>query len=81
MNCHEFRVQIFTYMDGEVTITEHREITRHLDGCPPCTEVLAYEVRIREVVATRCCETAPDDLRARLMIALEQVGGDEAGSR
>ena len=69
MDCYEFRVQIFTYMDGEVSVTEHREITRHLDGCPPCTQVLAYEIRIREVVASRCCETAPDTMRSRRRIA------------
>ena len=70
MNCQEFHLQVFTYMDGELSVVEQREVTLHIEGCPPCAQVLAYEVRIREVVARRCCESAPTDMRDRVLRAL-----------
>jgi len=70
VDCQEFRVQVFTYMDGELTVTEMREVTIHVEDCGPCAQVLAYEVRIREVVQRCCCEPAPAEMRARLLGAL-----------
>lgn len=70
MDCYQVRSQVFTYMDGELSVTEHREVMVHLDECPGCTRVVAFEVRVREVVAQRCCETAPREMRARVLQAL-----------
>ena len=66
-------MQIFTYMDGELSVAEMREVTVHIDGCPPCAHVLAYEVRIREVVQRGCCEKAPATMRDRVLGALDEA--------
>jgi len=70
VDCQEFHLQVFTYMDGELSVIEQREVTLHIEVCPSCAQVLAYEVRIREVVAQRCCEPAPEEMRDRVLRAL-----------
>lgn len=70
MDCQEFHLQVFTYMDGELSVIEQRSVTLHIEVCPSCAQVLAYEVRIREVVAQRCCESAPEEMRDRVLRAL-----------
>lgn len=73
MECHEVRVQVFTYMDGECVEAESIELRQHFEGCGPCARMLAFEVRIRQVVATRCCESIPADVRDRVLAALDQA--------
>ena len=70
MDCQEFHLQVFTYMDGELSVIEQRSVMLHIEVCPSCAQVLAYEVRIREVVAQRCCESAPEEMRDRVLRAL-----------
>lgn len=70
MDCDDAIHRVYHYLDGEMTVWKRRAITRHLDDCPPCAEGFEFEVEIRRVIALRCQEEAPADLRRRIAEAL-----------
>jgi mycothiol system anti-sigma-R factor len=71
MDCDKANGRMYHYLDGEVTVWRRWRITRHLDRCPPCASGYDFEIEFREVIATRCRETAPDEVRQRIIAALE----------
>ncbi|MFZ4516535.1 MAG: mycothiol system anti-sigma-R factor [Acidimicrobiia bacterium] len=73
MECHEVHVQIYAYMDRECGETDYRELSLHFEICDPCARMLAFEVRVREVVARRCCDPSPATLRVRILEAIHQT--------
>jgi mycothiol system anti-sigma-R factor len=58
------------YLDGELRIWRRWSIRRHIKRCPPCADGFVYEVEFRQIIATRCRDQVPDDLRARIVGAL-----------
>jgi mycothiol system anti-sigma-R factor len=70
MDCDDAIHRVYHYLDGELTVWKRRAIARHLDDCPPCAEGFEFEVEIRRVIALRCQEEAPADLRRRIAEAL-----------
>src|SRR5262245_50875352 len=73
MNCREFEARISDYLEGALDIHTRREVEMHLDGCGPCTELLAG---VREVMdwgrAFPIYEPAPF-LASRIVTATPQV--------
>jgi len=45
----------------------------HLDTCNPCLEKYDLQRTVKSVVARSCSESAPDDLRARVMMRVREV--------
>jgi mycothiol system anti-sigma-R factor len=70
MDCDKAIYQIYAYLDGELTIWKRRAITRHLDDCPPCAHGYDFEIELRQVVAAKCRDEVPPDLKARIAEAL-----------
>ena len=70
MDCDKAIHQVYSYLDGELTVWKRVAITRHLDECPPCAQGFYFEIEIRRVVATRCRDEAPEALRRRIRDAL-----------
>jgi len=70
MDCDHAIERIYLYMDGELTAWRRWAISRHLDDCPPCAQGYDFEVELRQVVASRCREEVPPELRARIAEAL-----------
>jgi mycothiol system anti-sigma-R factor len=64
---------MYRYLDGEITVWRRWRITRHLHRCPPCAHGYDFEVELRQVIATRCREEVPDDLKQRIKAALDQA--------
>jgi mycothiol system anti-sigma-R factor len=58
------------YLDGELAVWRRWKIRRHINRCPPCADGFVYEVEFRQVIATRCRDQRPDDLRRRIAGAL-----------
>lgn len=68
--CDDALHEIYEYLNGEMT-DEHRAlITKHLDDCSPCLEAFDFENELRLLVARRCQEEAPEDLRRRIADAI-----------
>jgi mycothiol system anti-sigma-R factor len=64
--CEETIHEIYHFLDGELTEEKRRVIETHLSQCQPCDSVKRFEVELRQVVADRCREEVPKDLRERI---------------
>ena len=78
MDCDQMLQLINHYMDGGLSQWRTRAVTKHIDDCPPCAEHHLLYVRCREVVATKCSETAPEGLRLRISEALGSITVDNS---
>ncbi len=70
MDCEKAFDRMYRYLDGEVTVWRRWRITRHLNSCPPCADGFEFELEVRQVVSTRCRDTMPPELRARIAATL-----------
>ena len=67
--CDETLTELYTYLDGELTAEVREKIRFHLDDCPPCGDIAVFEAELRTVIASKCVDKVPDDLRARIIAA------------
>jgi mycothiol system anti-sigma-R factor len=73
MDCDGAIERVYTYLDGELTVWKRQAITRHLDECPPCAQGFYFEVEIRRVIAKRCRDEAPAELRRRIAESIDRA--------
>ena len=73
-DCAESLKELYSFLDGELTIERRGHIQTHLDDCLQCYEAFDFEAELRIVISTRCKEEVPDDLRSRVADALRQLG-------
>jgi len=71
-DCGEIIEALYQYLDGELTVEKRVIIQRHLEACPPCFQAVGFERELREVIATRCRDRVPDDLRERIKKAISE---------
>jgi mycothiol system anti-sigma-R factor len=74
VDCSEVIEQVYLYLDGEIDNSGRAKIRDHLDECAPCLRQFGLEQDVKTLVA-RCCgnDTAPDGLKQRLMVRLQEV--------
>ena len=68
-------MQIYMYLDGELTQEERVQVSRHLADCSPCDHAFGFEAELKALVSRCCCEPVPAGLRERIASA----GLDPAG--
>jgi mycothiol system anti-sigma-R factor len=61
---------MYHYLDGELTVWRRWKMRRHLNRCSPCADGFVYEVEFRQIIAMRCRDETPDELRQRIVGAL-----------
>ncbi len=72
-DCADSLKELYTFLDGELTVERRLHIREHLDACQNCYEAFDFEAELRIVVSTKCREEVPDALRDRVARALRQV--------
>jgi mycothiol system anti-sigma-R factor len=72
-SCADFLDRIVYLLDNELDVGEIREVRLHLDECAPCLERYDVQRTIKTMVARSCTESAPDDLRQRVIVQLRQI--------
>jgi mycothiol system anti-sigma-R factor len=74
LDCGEVLADVFVYLDNETAQDARERIREHLEGCEPCLREFGVERDLKELIG-RCCggDVAPDSLRRRLKLRLEQV--------
>jgi mycothiol system anti-sigma-R factor len=72
-DCSESLHELYTFLDGELTVERRVAIQAHLDGCSPCGERYDFEAELRLVVQHRCQEQVPETLKQRVFDALQQL--------
>ncbi|HXZ83025.1 MAG TPA: mycothiol system anti-sigma-R factor [Acidimicrobiales bacterium] len=71
MDCEESIHSLYHYLDGELTEDRRRELEAHLDMCAPCVEKYEFEAELRRVIADRCKDRVPEELRRRVANAID----------
>ena len=69
-DCEETVHRLYHYLDGELTDVRRAAIAAHLDECSPCLAVLGFERELRRVIADRCRDHVPEQLRERIAAAI-----------
>ena len=74
VDCSQVIEQVYLYLDGEIDDDGRAKVRQHLDECAPCLRKFGLEQDVKALVA-RCCggDVAPDGLRERLVVRLQQV--------
>ena len=70
--CEEALHELYHFLDGELTDERRTLITSHLDGCTTCLGAFDFETELRHVVAERCRDSVPLELRLRIAAIIEQ---------
>src|SRR5262245_5231219 len=67
MNCHDFQTHLPPYVDGELGVDETLAADVHAGECPPCQSLAARERHFRHLLRRQPRESAPSELRARIL--------------
>ena len=70
-DCGEALQELYSFLDGQLTPDRRQSIGAHLDHCHDCLEAYDFEAELKQVIAQRCRDEVPPDLRARIARALE----------
>ena len=71
-DCGQTVERLYQFIDGELTDERRQQIERHLDECSPCLQAVGFERELRVVIANRCKDRVPEELRQRIRAALEK---------
>ncbi len=72
-SCADFLDRIVYLLDNELDAAEVAVVRVHLEECAPCFERYDIQRTIKTIVARSCSESAPDDLRQRVIVQLRQI--------
>jgi mycothiol system anti-sigma-R factor len=71
--CTEVLDRIYAYLDGELDAVEGSKVRQHLDECGPCLREFGLEDVVKKLIRQRCCDPAPVDLRAKVLVRIQEV--------
>ncbi|WP_372727366.1 mycothiol system anti-sigma-R factor [Nocardioides sp.] len=72
-DCADYLERIVYFIDNELDEADCSVVREHLDSCNPCLEKYQLQSTVKSVVARSCSETAPNDLRERVVLRLRAV--------
>src|SRR3979411_3401246 len=72
MNCAEIKKLFSPDLDGRVSVSEMRALTRHVAQCTGCEREYAAMQRTQELLASLGPKKAPADLALKLRLALSR---------
>jgi mycothiol system anti-sigma-R factor len=71
--CADFLEQIVYFIDNELDAADCAVVRAHLDSCNPCLERYDLQRTVKSIVARSCSESAPDELRQRVLFRIREV--------
>jgi mycothiol system anti-sigma-R factor len=72
-DCADYLERIVFFLDNELDEADCSAVRHHLDECGPCLRKYDLERTVKQVVARSCHESAPEGLRARVLVQLREV--------
>lgn len=72
--CNDALHELYTFLDGALTVERRELIRAHLDDCNPCLEHYDFEAELRVVISTKCKEEVPQHLKDRIRAQLQGDG-------
>ena len=70
-DCDKVLERLERYLDGECPREIEGLVRAHLQDCSPCLSRADFQQALRELIASKCRETAPSGLLQRVMARLE----------
>lgn len=78
--CSEVLARVYEYLDGELDEHDVAKIRQHLEECRPCLSQYDVDMALKALLRRSCaCESAPEELRARIMIRITEVRAEFGG--
>jgi mycothiol system anti-sigma-R factor len=74
ITCADAVRRLWEYLDGAVDESSRAAIEEHLSFCRRCCGELEFAQEMRAFLATHAAEELPDDVRARLLATLDELG-------
>jgi mycothiol system anti-sigma-R factor len=71
--CADFLERIVCLLDNELDAGDVADVRAHLDECAPCLQSYDLQRSVKALVARSCMETAPDSLRQRVRVQIQQI--------
>lgn len=65
--------RIHEYLNGALSWEDLLQLQDHLASCPQCAADFDLECIIRSVVSRSCHETAPEGLRSRIRLRIDEI--------
>ncbi len=60
-------------LDGEASHEQEAYFKSHMDQCSPCFKSYSLDIKIKELLKTRCCgESAPTELIEQIKMQISQ---------
>ena len=73
-DCNEVLSWVYDFLDGEIDDERRASVLAHLEECPPCLQQYSLEKAVKALVYRSCCqETAPSELRVRVIARIQEV--------
>ncbi len=72
-DCADFLERIVYLLDNELDEADCSVVRMHLDACNPCLEKYDLQRTVKSVVARSCSESAPSELRERVLLRIREV--------
>ncbi len=73
VDCSEILDRVYFFIDHELDHANAEQIKSHLDECGPCLARSTSSGMVKALVARSCSESAPVELRQRVMFSIRQV--------
>jgi mycothiol system anti-sigma-R factor len=74
ITCAEAVEQLWEYLDGALEDGDRAAVEEHLSFCRRCCGEVEFAHELRSFLARDSAEELPDDVRARLLTTLDDIG-------
>lgn len=75
--CSDKLKSIYESLDGALSCQDLEDLNNHLSGCEHCAREYDLECVIRSVVKRTCCESAPSDLKTKIIARIDSIRASE----
>ena len=72
-SCAEFLERIVCLLDNELEAGDVDQVRAHLEECAPCLQSYDLQRTVKALVARSCMEHAPESLRQRVRVQIQQI--------
>jgi len=77
MECKDVSARIESYLDGELTLSDKREVEKHLPACPACQARLENLRALHVGINSLSSEHVPASLKKNIHLGLKDVTGED----
>ena len=78
--CSEVAALLQPHVDGELADAEACRVSDHLENCDACRAAVSEQMWVRATLRAVEREPAPQALRARVLLSLDEVDREEAAA-